>query len=102
MATLTQEQVDTLRDVCEHTETELRAYAGRAMYGEVCLGIVIDGAGDLFALALEIQRHDPQLATLLVNQCCRTDSMGNREIVYWQYVKTTGTDLDEDEDEGED
>ena len=99
MATLTQQQVDTLRYVCDLTETELRAYSGRAMYGEVCLGIVIDGAGDLFALALEIQRQDPALAVLLVNQCCRTDSMGSREIVYWQYVKTVGTDLDDNEEE---
>ena len=99
MATLTQQQVDTLRYVCDLTETEVRAYSGRAMYGDICLGIVIDGAGDLFALALEIQRQDPQLATLLVNQCCRADGMGSREIVYWQYVKLDGTDLDEEGDE---
>ena len=99
MATLTQQQVDTLRYVCDLTETELRAYSGRSMYGDICLGIVIDGAGDIFALALEIQRQDPQLATLLVNQHCRADSMGSREIVYWERMKLDGTDLHENEEE---
>jgi len=100
MATLTQQQVNTLQKVCYTTETEARAYSGRAMYGDICLGIVFhNGAGDLFALALELQRQDPDLAELLDSSPCRTDSMGRGEVIYWERLKLDGTDLDEEGDE---
>ena len=97
--TLTQQQVDTLEQAGSRTGVEIRAYSGRSMYGEECLGIV-DETGELFSFAITLQKLDPTLAELLGDTPSRWDSMGrDSEIVYWDSIKVTGTDLDEDNDD---
>ena len=99
--TLTQRQVDTLEEAGSRAGVEIRAYSGRSMYGEYCLGIVLESR-QTFGFALALQKLDPTLAELLGDTPSRWDSMGrDNEIVYWDSIKVTGTDLDEDDDEDE-
>ena len=99
--TLTQQQVDTLEQAGSRTGVEIRAYSGRSMYGEQCLGIVLE-ARQIFGFAITLQKLDPTLAELLADSRARWDSMGrDSEIVYWESIKVTGTDLDDYADEDE-
>jgi hypothetical protein len=96
--TLTQQQVNTLEEAGSRAGVEIRAYSGRSMYGEQCLGIVLESR-QTFGFALALQKLDPTLAELLGDTPSRWDSMGrDNEIIYWQSIKVTGTDLDEDEE----
>jgi hypothetical protein len=98
--TLTQQQVDTLQEASyKATGVEIRSYSGRCMYGDYCLGIVLE-TGELFSFAITLQKLDPTLAELLADSRARWDSMGrDKEIVYWESIKVTGTDLADSDDE---
>ena len=104
MATLTQEQVNTLREVCYSFDgARPMSYSGRAMFGAQCLGIVLEGTEDIFGFALSLRDDDEELADILATQPSRVDGMGRERIVlYWEGVKTDGTDLSDDDEEGED
>ncbi len=99
--TLTQQQVYTLEQAGSRTGVEIRSYSGRCMYGDYCLGIVLE-TGELFSFAITLQKLDPILAELLADSRARWDSMGrDNEVVYWESIKVTGTDLDDDDDDEE-
>ena len=94
---LTTDQIDTIQDLLMDIEgAELRSYSGRAMYGQECLGIDMDGMDDAFRFALMVT--DSELADALSSP--RFDSMGMGIIVYFPNVEAPeGLDDDDDEDE---
>jgi hypothetical protein len=68
------------------------------MYGESCLGIVMDSS-ELMRFAIDLQEADPDTATLLADAQIKQDSMGrDSEIIYWPYVQLGDTSLSDDED----
>lgn len=62
-----------LIDILEGAGYEWREYSGRAMYGKQCVGVDLDGVGDLWELA----QACPELPRPT------TDSMGHGIIAYW-------------------
>ena len=103
MTTLTSEQMDTLTDLAEQQDGEVRSYSGRGMYGETCLGVSIDGSLVAFvmqlAARLTVEGHF-DLAESLAAQAC-TDSMGRGSIVYFSCI-TAPADIDDEDDEDDD
>ena len=89
-------------------EFDVRAYSGRGMYGQQCVGVDTEGVGDLMKIAVLLVRHgiDPEDVAGL-GDALRTDSMGRGVILYWPSLKMSaeqvaalGDDHDEeDEDE---
>lgn len=65
-------------------------YSGRGMYGDICMGVVIDNSD-----YEEVLEHAVKLG--LKNH--RTDSMGLRMIIYFPSVKGYSDDEDEDSEE---
>ena len=104
MTTLTSEQMNTLTDLAEQYDGQVRSYSGRGMYGQTCLGITIDGdlIGFVMQLAacLTVDGHF-NLAESLAAQAC-TDSMGRGSIVYFSCITAPADIEDEDEDEEDD
>lgn len=100
--TLTQEQVDTIKEIAVNDGWNVRAYHGRGMWGsESCLGIVLD-ASELFNLGAFLYEQDKELGALLMQYRCRIDSMGrDSEVAYWPSISVTGTSLAEDDDDDE-
>ena len=96
--TLTQQQIDTLEEVTDSQGLDIRAYSGRCMYGEDCLGIVCDSE-DIMEFTVSLYKCDPELATLLSETPCRSDSMGRSGIIYWESIKVDGTSLANYDDE---
>ncbi len=76
---LTAEQVEALHNAADTVDGEIvTGYSGRGMFGDECVGVVLQDEGDLFTFARQL---DDELAELLGNP--RWDSMGLREIAYW-------------------
>lgn len=100
MKTLTTEALETLTEVANEMQIEMRSYSGRGMYGESCLAFIVNSVGEMFALGVETQKMDPVLASLLADSGCRIDTMGrNHEVVYFPSISAEGlTDEDEDEE----
>lgn len=99
MTTLTSEQLDTLTDLAEQHDGEVRSYSGRGMYGEQCLGITIDG--DLIGFAMWLaacltEEGHFDLAESLAAQAC-TDSLGRGSILY--FPRTASPDEIAEEDD---
>jgi hypothetical protein len=71
-------------------EFDVRAYSGRGMYGQQCVGVDTEGVGDLMKIAVLLVRHgiDPfDVAGL--GDALHTDSMGRGVILYWPSLKLT-------------
>lgn len=97
--TLTQNQVDTLERVAGNCGWKVIDYAGRAMYGNTCLGVVLPEA-NIFKFATIVHEQDVELAMLLATSIAKIDSMGRDNIVlYFEYVSVAGTSLEEADDD---
>lgn len=73
------------------------AYSGRAMFGELCVGIVAETAFEALArafdeVARELPPEEALEAVLWLTENARSDGMGLKEVVYWPELR-----LDEDE-----
>ena len=87
-------------------EFDVRAYSGRGMYGQQCVGVDTNSYGDLMRIATllvgaGIDPHD--VAGL--GDALRTDSMGMGVILYWPSLKMSAEQiaaLNDAEDEEED
>lgn len=96
---LTQEQLDTIEEVASYHDIEVRSYSGRGMYGESCLGIVIDSSA-MMRFTIDLREACLATATILADSQMRQDSMGrDSEIIYWPYIRLNGTTLGDDEGE---
>lgn len=106
-ATLTNEDVALIKSVLYNNDLDVDviAYSGRCMYGEQCIGIVTDNVADtMFVLGVALSSigggaHN--LLEKLTDEEIRTDSMGRREVVYFQNVTPPDSlvDLDDEDDE---
>jgi hypothetical protein len=99
MGTLSAAQMDTLVDLAEQFDGEVRAYSGRGMYGEQCLGVTIDG--DLIGFAMNLaaclaEEGHFDVAESLAAQAC-TDSLGRGSILYFPRTAAPGEAAEEDE-----
>lgn len=68
-----------------------RSYSGRGMYGQKCLGVVIDNAfgkffADLFGEAKYLDKNKFEVIQEAFNSM-KTDSMGLGTIVYFENVE---------------
>lgn len=103
MVTLTQTQADTLRRAAYSVDARVTAYSGRAMYGDVCLGVVLEDVGEAFRFALAVHDRDTLLADILADTSSRSDSLGRDSIVlYWPRIDPHHTDLTDDDEEEQD
>jgi hypothetical protein len=87
-----------LEELADELQGEARgAYSGRAMYGQSCVGIVLDSERELIALGVAISQivEDEDLKTILTNGA-RIDTMGMGIIVYWSSLSCEDAP-DEDE-----
>jgi hypothetical protein len=97
--TLTQNQVNTLERVADIYSWKVIDYAGRAMYGNTCLGVVLPEA-NIFKFAAIVHEQDAELAMFLASSIAKIDSMGRDNIVlYFEYVSVAGTSLEETDDD---
>lgn len=82
---------DKLAEIQADTATErVRTdYTGRGMFGRECLGVVVDGLGELsaftdaLAAALDEDPHE------LIDRA-QSDQMGRRTIYYWPSIQVEG------------
>jgi hypothetical protein len=96
---LTQQQLDIVEEVAGCQNLDVRSYSGRSMYGEGCLGIVLDFS-ELMRFAIDMHEACPATAELLADSQIRTDSMGrSSDIIYWPHIQLTGTTLAGDYDD---
>lgn len=75
-----------LIDAIEGAGYDARDYSGRAMYGSVCVGVDLDGDGDLWKLAGDLAQQGHEVPAP------RTDSMGRGIIAYWPSIKWPQSD----------
>ena len=98
-------EFDLLEQLANEVQGEVDAhYSGRAMFGQTCVGIVIDSERDLVSLGVAIAElvEDDDLKRVLANST-RLDTMGRGLIAYWETLTSEDApDEDEDEDEDED
>ncbi len=79
MNTLTSDQTSAIEDAAYELDGEIyRGYSGRNMYGEECVGVVLEEMSDLFRFAGLL---DDDLVKLLGSP--RWDNMGLQYIAYW-------------------
>ena len=97
---LTQEQLNTIEEIADQHDWQVRGYNGRGMMGSAsCLAVYID-AGELFAFGMELAAADSELASTLAGFRCRLDSMGrDSDVAYWPSITVAGTSLDNDDEE---
>lgn len=92
-----------LQEALEDLGHECQSYSGRCMYGETCVGVVIENSTSEFSIGFEVARHfienDIELSGQEEHDFCRakSDSMGRDTIIYWPDVQYVDYD-DEDED----
>tara|TARA_B110001454_G_scaffold209787_1_gene223642 strand:+ start:602 stop:877 length:276 start_codon:yes stop_codon:yes gene_type:complete len=76
---LTSEQVEALYHAADTIDGRIVTdYSGRGMYGDECVGVVLQDEGDLFRFAGLL---DKDFVELLGTP--QWDSMGLQEIAYW-------------------
>jgi hypothetical protein len=81
---------------------QARAYSGRGMYGDRCVAVYVDGAGDLFELGLKIGAAGTgpeDVAALNHVGAPRIDSMGDGLVAYWTRAAWVGDDDDDGGDQ---
>lgn len=97
--TLTQNQVNTLERITSNSGWKVIEYAGRAMYGNTCLGVVLPET-KIFKFGVLVSEQDEELGAILASHSAKIDSMGRDNIVlYFEYVEVTGTSLEEEADD---
>ncbi len=90
-------------DAARNEGWPVRRYSGRGMYGDSCVGIVVDRRRSPVALGLSLARAlDEADAAALERVRVSQDSLGLDAIVYWEGLAwPEGEDEDEDEDDGD-
>lgn len=86
-----QSTFESIIDLFEAAEYEVRSYSGRGMYGSACLGVVCDNPTGLMvelAMTLVETTDDKQemLSILEELKNPRVDSMGRSQIMYWEDI----------------
>lgn len=87
--------LDLLVTVADDSDYETRSYSGRDMYGEHCIGIVMDDDSSIAFLAYNIGRADEDEVAASYMERVATDNIGLNTIVYFPSVKVA----DEEESE---
>jgi hypothetical protein len=83
MTQLTSAQFAVLKEACRVVGVEMyRAYSGRFMYGEKCVGIVAPGAAGATRFIMEVSKTLPVLANDLLD-AQRQDDMGLDRVFYF-------------------
>jgi hypothetical protein len=91
--------IDLLETVSESESP--RSYSGRAMYGDRCVSITLDGDAELARLGAQLAiecDEDEREALLDLLQNTRTDGMGRGIVAYWPRLAWP-KDIDEDDKE---
>ena len=83
MDTRTEELIAALESIGQ----DWRDYSGRNMFGDSCVGVTLDGDGELWTLAQELALEGIEV------DAPKTDSMGLGIIAYWPKYKLTKEDL---------
>lgn len=96
--TLNDDEKFLIEQGADAVDGELRAYSGRGMYGDVCLGLVVSDVTDLAMVILTVAAEDMDLAETLARSI-RYDSMGHSTIIYWPRITWESDDDDDDDDE---
>lgn len=74
---------EVLNEIAYAVEGEVRTnYSGRGMFGDTCVGIVLDVTMVELGVAIADCVTDKELRSYLRNST-RTDSMGHSTIAYW-------------------
>lgn len=83
--------LELLCDIAEDCNYETRVYSGRGMYGEQCIGLILEDSSQIAALAYNIGLADSEdeIAASHIDRL-RTDSMGTDIIAYFPSVKVKG------------
>ena len=69
------------------------------MYGNTCLGVVLPDS-KIVKFVVLVSKQDDELGAILASNNAKIDSMGRDNIVlYFEYVKVTGTSLEEEADD---
>jgi hypothetical protein len=70
----------------DDADIQVRSYSGRAMYGAECVGVDINGFGEvgIIACALFAAGFDEEVVAVFMKNM-KWDSMGLGYIVYWPY-----------------
>ncbi len=83
-----------LMEILEDAGYELRSYSGRGMFGDTCVGFIIDASDSLLTVGAEladsVYEIDERASLLRVIRGAKTDSMGLSTIVYFPRMKWEG------------
>jgi hypothetical protein len=98
----------TPQDMIQALENDfdVRAYSGRGMYGEQCVGVDTESVGDLMKVAAMLIDHNACSADDVIalgDKTC-TDAMGLGVILYWPSLKLTAEQVEylrDDDEDGE-
>ncbi len=97
----------------ENADYYPRAYSGRAMYGDLCIGVVCKNVLNVIPrvinkLCEEASDECYMISKSDVDEICelfedaRTDSMGMDQIIYWPGIKWDESFDDSEDDDEED
>lgn len=86
-----------LQLLLEAANMKVRWYSGRAMYGEVCLGVDVDGPSDLLVAIAEGVTDDNREEVVAALERARHDAMGRGTVVYFPGTRFVGEEEDEEE-----
>jgi hypothetical protein len=98
-----QQMIDALQDTFD-----VRSYSGRGMYGANCVGIDVEGFGEIMKMAAALIDYGIESDVVFeLGETLNWDSMGHGKILYWpslrltdeEHQRLTAKELDADEEE---